>query len=114
MVYFHAVDVVLGRKDVDRRAWQSKCHLPRIMFTDKRKTRKGARTSAKLFNYPLFKRMIACKPAVFARHKIMLRLYEKYCHELEISPYWESEDDEQQTGIQVADATNEADVADEF
>ena len=115
MVYFHAVDVALGRKDVDRRAWQFKCHLPRIMFTDKRKQRKGVRTSAKLFNYVCFKRMMAIKPTVFQRHKVMLRLYEKYCHQGEIPAYWRSEeDDEHDTGIEGADETNETDVTDEF
>ena len=115
MVYFHAVDVVLGRTGVDRKAWQAKCHLPRIMFTDKRKQRKGSRTSAKLFNYGLFKRMIAVKPAVFSRHKSMLRMYEKYCHQAEISPYWGDDDEDvSDTGIEVADDTNEADCTDEF
>ena len=115
MVYFHAIDVVLGRTEVVRRAWQAKCHLPKIMFVEKRKQRKGTRTSAKLLNYGLFKCMITVKDVIFDRHKAMLRLYEKYCHEASQSPYWgDAEDDDDDTGIVVADATDEADVEDQF
>ena len=116
MVYFHAVDFVLGREDVARRAWQSRCHLPKIMFAEKRKQRKGVRTSAKLQNYACFKRMMAVKPAVYDRHKVMLRMYEQYCHEASVSKYWGvgEEDDDIQTEIAVADDTNEADCHDGF
>ena len=115
MVYFHAIDFVLGRKEVDRKAWRAKCHLPRIMFVDKRKHRRGVRTSVKLFNYACFKRMVTVKSAVYERHKVLLRMYEKYCHQADISPYWaDSEDDDQPTDTVVADDTNELDCTDGF
>ena len=115
MVYFHSVDVVLGRTDVVRRTWQARCHLPKIMFAEKRKHRKGSRTSSKLQNYVCFKRMIAVKQVVYERHQAMLRMYERYCHEAEMSKYWGiEEDDDLDTDVAVADDTNEADCDDGF
>ena len=115
MVYFHAVDFVLGRNDVVRKAWRPVVHLPKIMFVEKRKHRKGTRTSAKLQNYPLFKRMLAIKPVVYARRKTMLRLYEKYCHEASATKYWGTEEDDDTTEVVgVAEDTNEADCDDGF
>ena len=113
MVYFHAVDFVLGRKEVVRRAWQARCHLPKIMFASKR-PRKGCRTSSKLQNYCLFKRMIAVKTVVMEKHKEMLRLYEKYCREASTSSYWGADEQDDNDEIAAADETNEADCDDGF
>ena len=114
MVYFHAVDVVLGRKEVVRRAWQARCHLPKIVFATKR-PRKGSRTSSKLQDYCLFKRMIAVKSVVFERHNEMLRLYEKYCREASMTSYWGVDQDvDIDEEIAAADETNEADCDDGF
>ena len=114
MVYFHAIDVVLGRKDLVRRAWQARCHLPKVMFAEK-KGRKSTRTSAKLKDYCLFKRMLAVKPAVYQRHKTMLRLYEKYCEDASMTKYWGEEDDDLPTEhVAPAEDTNEADCDDGF
>ena len=111
MVYFLSVDYVLGREHCTRVAWGSHCHLPKVMFTGK-KARKGSAAS-KLKNYPCFKRMLAIKPAVFSRHKEMLRLYEGYCHEAARHPYWDNDDDGDVTGegmtVVPADNINEAD-----
>ena len=71
-VYFHAIDFVLGRKERVRQAWQARCHLPKTMFHAK-KGRKGARTSSKLQNYGLFKRMFAAKTAESQKHAEAVR-----------------------------------------
>ena len=114
MVYFHAVDVVLGRKDVVRRAWQARCHMSRIMFAQKR-PRKGSRKSSKLQDYCLFKRMMAVKSVVFDKHHEMLRLYEKYCREASTPSYWGADEDvDNDQEIFAADETNEADCDDGF
>ena len=113
MVYYHAIDVVLDRGDVVRRAWQAKCHLAKAMFMDNKS--KGARTTLKLRDYVLFKRMIAVKSTVYDNHKKMLRLYEKYCVEASTVPYWgECEEVEDLTKILPADPTNEPDCDDGF
>ena len=114
-VYFHAIDVVLDRKERVRQAWQARCHLPKTMFHAK-KGRKGARTSSKLQNYGLFKRMFAAKTAVYANHKNMLRLYEKYCDEAETAPYWgdDNADDVDMEELEPAEDPNEDDCDDEF
>ena len=85
------------------------------MFVEKRKQSKGDRTSARLLNYGLFKSMVAVKTVMYDRHKSMLRLYEKYCHEGSLSPCWtDADDDDDDTEIAVADSSNEVDVEDEF
>ena len=114
-VYFHSIDVVLGRKELVRRAWQARCHLPKIMFHPK-KGRRGSRTSGKLQNYGVFKRMLAVKPAVYQNHRNMLRLYEKYCEEAETTAYWgdDSDDDGQIEDIDPAEDPHEEDCDDEF
>jgi hypothetical protein len=114
VVYFHAIDVVLGRKDLVRRAWQARCHLPKVLFAEK-KGRKGARSSAKLQNYFLFKRMLAVKPAVYDRHKNMLRLYEKYCDDASTTKYWgEDEEEDLPEDVAPAEDTKEVNCDDEF
>ena len=114
-VYFHSIDVVLGRKELVRRAWQARCHLLKIMFHPK-KGRRGSRTSGKLQNYGVFKRMLAVKPAVYQNHRNMLRLYEKYCEEAETTAYWgdDSDDDGQIEDIDPAEDPHEEDCDDEF
>ena len=114
-VYFHAVDVVLGRTEKARQAWRSRCHYPKIMFHSK-KGRKGARTSTKLQYYGCFKRMIAAKTAVYEHHRNMLRLYEKYCTEAECKPYWgdDEDNDGMMDDIGSAEDPNEDDCDDEF
>ena len=111
-VYFHAIDVVLDRKERVRQAWQARCHLPKTMFHTK-KGRKGARTSSKLQNYGLFKSMLA---TVYVNHKNMLRLYEKYCDEAETVPYWgdDNADDVDMEELEPAEDPNEDDCDDEF
>ena len=112
MVYFHAIDVVLGRKELVRRAWQARCYLPRAMFSSK-KGRKSARV-AKLQNYACFKRMLGVKRAVYDRHKTMLRLYEKYCEEAEIEKYWGDDDDQSLEDIAPAAHVSEDDCDEGF
>ena len=118
MVYFHAVDYVHGRTALVRRAWRGKVHLPPAMFSGK-KPRKGAAAS-KLHNYSCFKRMLAIKPVVFSRHKEMLRLYQRYCHEASRRPYFDDDDDdegsrtEDDVSVVAADDTNEADCDEGF
>ena len=114
MVYFHAIDVVLDRTNIVRRAWQGRCHLAKSMFQETKK--RGSRTSNKLRDYVLFKRMLAVKPAVFENHKKMLRLYEKYCSEANAMPYWGGESDEEEVPdyIVAAEPTNEPDCEDCF
>ena len=114
-VYFHAIDVVLGREEVVRKAWQARCHLPKVMFSPK-KGRRGSRTSAKLQNYVCFKRMLGVKPAVYDNHKNMLRLYEKYCADAEATPYWGDDGDDEalEEDIAPAEDTKESDCDDEF
>ena len=119
MVYFHAVDVVLGRKDRVRQAWVSRCHLPLALFdTPKKGRRKRATATSRASqknDYGCIKRMIACKDAVFSRHKGMLRIYENYCNLTELTPYWgEDEGDFDGVAIAPAETTNEADCDHEF
>ena len=85
------------------------------MYTGK-KRRKGSRSSSKLQNYGLFKRMLSVKPAVYDRHKTMLRLYEKYCDEVSTTKYWGEDDGEDLPTEDVAPAedTKEDDCDDEF
>ena len=104
MVYYHAVDVVLGRKESVRLAWNSRCHLPKTMFGGAQgRKRKG---SAKCRDFPLFKRMLAVKHVVYERHRLMFRMYEKFCDEAKLPKYWNDED-EDETTIAPAAATNE-------
>ena len=116
MVYFHAVDVVLGRNNLVRRAWQSRCHLPKVYFFPKKGRTKAGRASTKLQNYGLFKRMIAVKSVVFDRHKRMFRLYEKYCEEASLTTYWPDagSDDDEEVGLAPADDTKEVDCDEGF
>lgn len=115
MVYFHAIDVVLDRKNLVRKAWQARCHLPKAMFQDK-KGRKGSRASAKLTNYALFKRMLAVKPAVYEQHQNMMRLYEKYCDEVSTNKYWGGDGDDECPTREVvpAEEIDEVDCDDGF
>lgn len=85
------------------------------MFQPK-KGRRGARTSGKLQNYGYFKRMMACKHAVYNNHKNLLRLYEKYCEEADNTPYWgdESDDDGMIEDMDPAEDPEEDDCDDEF
>jgi len=116
MVYFHSIDIVLGREQ-DRKAWQARCHLPKMLFVDKKGRKKG-RVSKKLQDYGLFKRMLAVKEAVYKGHKRMLHLYEKFCDEAEVEKYWGDDEDEDEEVVQEdippAAETNEADCEDEF
>lgn len=95
MVYFHAVDIILDRKEEERKAWRSSCHLPKVLFADNVKGRKPSRRSAMTRNYVFFKRMLAVKDAVFARHKKMLKLYEQHCNLLQPGApmYWGNTDE---------------------
>ena len=95
MVYFHAVDIVLERKETERKAWRSWCHLPKMLFADNVKGRKPSRRSAMTKNYDFFKRMLAVKEAVFARHKKMFKLYEEHCNALQPGApmYWDDTDE---------------------
>ena len=117
MVYFHAIDFVLDRKEKVRKAWQARCHLPRIMFnTKKGRKRRVTAASKMLHDYGLIKRMIAVKEAVYAGHKRMLFCYEKYCQEAEIEAYWgeEEEHEGELEEVIAAEETHEADCEDEF
>ena len=117
MVYFHAVDIVLGRKDQVRKAWRSSCHLPKVLFADKVKGRKPLLKSAMTRNYEFFKRMLAVKEAVFGKHKKMLKLYEQYCNLLQPGApmYWGDVDEiVDPSAIAEAANVNEASCADGF
>ena len=119
MVYFHSIDVVLGRTDVLRRAWSARCHLPKVLFhpLQGRKPRRG-RLASKCHDYSLFRRMIFCKDVVYKNHARMFHLYEKYCDEASLTKYWrnnkgDDSDDEEPT-IAAAETTNEVVDDDEF
>ena len=117
MVFFHSVDIVLGRENVVRKAWQTRCYLPKTMFEDQRKKR---RRQAQFKNYPYFKRMLAVKEVVYNRHREMLGLYERYCAEASVVPYWGDDDaasddgDNDDNAVVAAADTNEADCDDGF
>ena len=113
-VYFHAIDIVLGRKECHRQAWSSRVHYPKVLFHPN-KGRKGARTSTKLQNYGCFKRMLAVKTAVYENHINMKRLYEKYCSEAETQAYWGDDDvGEQMEELEPAEDPNEKNCEDGF
>ena len=63
--------------------------------------------------------MIACKEAVFAGHKRMLRLYEKYCSQTDIQPVYFGEFDDieydcAESGVAPAEKVGEASCAEGF
>ncbi len=60
--------------------------------------------------------MLACKEAVFDRHRSMFTLYEKYCEETSRKMYWGDDDDstDSEESVAPADDTNEADCHDGF
>ena len=82
-MYFHSVDLVLGREP-DRNAWRVSCHLPRVLFPNP-KLKRQPKFNQKM-DYPLFKRMLATKDVVFSRHHSLLRLYEVFQREAEKTP----------------------------
>ena len=117
MVFFHSVDIVKSIEE-DRGAWQAKCYLPKTMFD--KKTKKGMK-KPKFINYNLFKRMVAVKEVVYARHHDMFRLYERYCHQASINTrYWgddsgsDSAGEQDNDAVVSADDTCEADCDDGF
>ena len=117
-VYFHSIDIVKGAEK-DRAAWETKCYLPKKLFEPKN-TKKRMK-KAKFINYGLFKRMIAVKEVVYARHRDMFRLYERYCHQASMRDLYfnDGEDDDSETEdehppVVDADDTNEADCDDGF
>ena len=79
MVFFHSIDVVLGREK-DRMAWRACNHLPRLLFPNPKGQKRAAKLNKKN-DYAFFKRMQAVKEAVFGRHEALLRLYQRYCTE---------------------------------
>ena len=119
MVYFHSIDFVLGRTGQVRKAWEARCHLPKIMFnTKKGRKRRVTAASKRLHDYGLIKRMLAVKKAVYDGHKRMLFYYDKYCEEAEVDKYWGEEEDHEGDDmlaeVMSAEETNEADCDDEF
>ena len=108
MVYFHAVDVVLDRKDCVRAGWQSKCHLPKALFASVGVKGRKRKAASKCRDFALFKRMIAVKDVVYRKHRKMMKIYERYCDEAKLPKYWDDEDDDEHELAAVpAPATNE-------
>ena len=109
MVYFHSVDVVLGRTDIVRRAWSFRCHLPKVLFHPQKGRSRSSSSNKKCYDYPLFKRMLLCKSIVFKNHTRMFRLYEKYCDEASLEKYWGGADEnsDEETEVKPAESTNE-------
>ena len=101
-VYFHSVDYVLGRQS-PRLCYQYRCHLPKALFAP------GKKRSNKCQDFAQFQRMLTVKMIVYKQHRVMFRLYEKYCKEAELPKYWNDDDDGAENGdeIQNAEATNE-------
>ena len=118
MVYFHSIDVVLGRTDVLRRAWSARCHLPKVLFHPLQGRKPRRRTASKCHDYSLFRRMIFCKDVVYKNHARMFHLYEKYCDEASLTKYWrnnnEDDSDDEEPTIAAAETTNEVVDDDEF
>ena len=116
MVYFHAVDFVLGREK-NRQAYRYKCHLPKVMFAEKVKGRRPSSKSAMKTNFEFFKRMLAVKEAVYSRHKKMFELYEQRCYLLQPGApmYWGDGDDlDDADEVQEAKDVEEASCAESF
>ena len=69
LVYFMSIDYVLGRTEMERRAWRFKCHFPKSLFVNKTGRPGKKRVSNRCYDYPLFKRMVATKEVVYKNHR---------------------------------------------
>ena len=110
-----SIDYVLGRTEIERRAWRFKCHFPKSLFVNKTGRPGKKRVSNKCYDYPLFKRMVATKEVVYKNHRKMFRLYEHFCEKSELPKYWENREEQEITAdVEAAEATNEVIADDEF